>query len=320
MIRKFFIIILFLAFFISCDDSFNPFGDYKDSYVLTCVLRSDSTKQIATISQSFPDLNSNTSGDVNWIQGAEVTVWQEDSVYVFKDSSAVINDPAYGQINIQFYYHPNVVLKPNKFIEIEALLASGKRLKSQGYTPGEIVFNTVSSSIVIPPINTENYIVVWNTVAPGLMYDIKFQIRYLKKVNGVDQEFMIEVPEEYVVNNGEEVPVYPKPNRNTSASFKMEAVNKIMQLISQDDPDKSNYSVYQVPLIQVVALDEGLSRYYSASSGSLEDLTVRVNSIDYTNIEGGFGIFGSYFKTDFSNARLLPEYIQSFGYNVKYEK
>jgi len=317
MTRRILFIIIVLGMFISCDDSFNPYGEYKDKFVLTCILRADSTKQIATISKSYADESSQIPGEINWISGADVTVWQEDSVYVFKDSSAIIDDPVYGQVKMKFYYHPYFKLLPNKYLEIEALLPSGKRLKSSGYSPKEILFNTASSSTVIPPEKTSDFVVAWNTVSSGTIYDVKFQIRYIKRTNGNDEEFMIEVPTEYVLNDGEETPVYPLPSRNISAIFKMEAITKTMQIISGDNPNKSEYIIYQKPVIDVIAMDEGLSRYYSTSSGSFDDLTIRVNSVDYTNIEGGFGVFGSYTKANYINITFSQEYIESFGYIVK---
>lgn len=317
MIRRFLFILILLGIFISCDDSFNPFGEYKDKFVLTCIIRADSTKQVTTISKSYENENSQIQGEVNWIKGAEVTVWQEDSVYVFKDSSAIIDDPVYGQIQIEFYYHPYLKLLPNKLLEIEALLPSGKRLKSSGYSPKQILFNSVSSSTVIPPVKTKNYEIAWNTVSSGTIYDIKFQIKYIKKINGANEEFMIEVPTEYVINNNTETPLYPIPSRNTSSVFNIEAITRTMQLISGDDPKKSDYTVDPNPIIEVIAMDEGLSRYFSTSSGSFDDLTVRVNNADYTNVEGGYGVFGSYIKSSYTSGRLLPEYIESFGYNVK---
>jgi len=311
--------LLFLLIFNSCDDSFNPFGEYTEGYVLTCILRSDSTRQIATISKNFPELNAQNSGLHNWVTGAEVIVWQGDSVYVFKDSSGIIDDPELGPTEISFYYHPNLKLLPNKPLEIEALLSIGKRLKSKSLSPKELIFTNVPSSTVIPPVGNENFIVAWNTVSEGSIYVTNFRIRYLKKINGVDTEFTYTVPVEYVISNEEEKPTYPVPNRNTSESFSIEAIGRAMELISEGEPNKALFTIYQRPIIEVIAMDENLSRYYSIASGTFDDLTVRVNSIDYTNIDGGLGVFGSYIKEKQTITKILPEYIQSFGYDVKFE-
>ena len=156
-------------------------------------------------------------------------------------------------------------------------------------------------------------------MSEGSIYATCLKIRYLKKINGVDTEFTYTVPVEYVVSNEEEKAAYPVPNRNTSESFSVEAIRRTMELISEGEPNKSLFSIYQRPIIEVIAMDENLSRYYSTASGSFDDLTVRVNSVDYTNIDGGLGVFGSYIKEKQTITKFVAEYIQSFGYNVKFE-
>ena len=304
--------------FYSCEDSFNPFGEYTERYVLTCILRSDSTSQIATLSKNYPELNTN-SGLNNWVTGAEVIVWQGDSVYVFKDSSTIINDPELGPTEINFYYHPNLQLLPNKPLEIEALLDIGKRLKSSGLSSKELIFKNVASSTVIPPVGSENFIVAWNTVGEGSIYITSLKIRYLKKINGVDTEFTYKVPVEYLLSNNQEIPAYPTAGRNTSESFSIEAITRAMELISEGEPNKEIFTIYQRPIIEVIAMDENLSRYFSVASGAFDELTVRVNSVDYSNIDGGLGVFGSYIKAKQTITKFLPEFIQSFGYAVKFE-
>lgn len=316
-IIKIFILPIILIFY-SCEDSFNPFGEYSERYVLTCILRSDSTRQIATISKNYPELNNN-SGLRNWVTGAEVIVWQGDSVYVFKDSSTIINDPELGLTEINFYYHPNLKLLPNKPLEIEALLDIGKRLKSSGLSPNELIFENVASSTVIPPVGSENFIVAWNTVGEGSIYITSLNIRYLKKINGIDTEFTYKVPVEYLLSNNQEIPAYPTAGRNTSESFSIEAITRAMELISEGEPNKEIFTIYQRPIIEVIAMDENLSRYFSVASGAFDELTVRVNSVDYSNIDGGLGVFGSYIKAKQTITKFLPEYIQSFGYGVKFE-
>jgi len=304
--------------FNSCDNSFNPYGEYKESYVLTCMLRADSLGQIATITKNYPENSSEYTGLNNWITGAEVTVWQGDAVYVFKDSTGIINDPVLGPKEISFYYHPDLKLLPDQPLEIEALLDFGKRLKATSTSPKSLIFTNVASSTVIPPVGNDNFVVAWSTAGPGDFYVARLMIRYLKKIDGVDTKFTYTVPVEYVMQNGNEVPVYATPHRNTSESFKFTAITRAMELISDGEENKALFTIYQNPIIEAIAMDENLSRYYSVGSDSFDDLTVRVNSTDFTNIDGGFGVFGSYIINNQTITKILPEYIQSFGYNVKF--
>ncbi len=95
----------------------------------------------------------------------------------------------------------------------------------------------------------------------------------------------------------------------------MESINQTLEKISEGDPNKQNYTVFQTPLFNLLAFDAELSRYASSTSQSLNDLTVTLNTADYTNIQGGLGIFGSYIKKNYSSIKFQQNFIESFGYN-----
>jgi virulence-associated protein VapD len=58
-----------------------------------------------------------------------------------------------------------------------------------------------------------------------------------------------------------------------------------------------------------------LSRYVSSTNQAFDDLTVTVNEADFTNVEGGLGIFGAYVNKIYDNIQFQENYIESFGYN-----
>jgi hypothetical protein len=124
-----------------------------------------------------------------------------------------------------------------------------------------------------------------------------------------------DIPKSYISQNGELVPVYPVPGASTTVVYSMDAISRTLQEISVDDPDKSNFSVYQKLIVSLVAYDQPATRYISSTGGTIDDLTVSVDVADYTNIEGGFGLFASYSKKNYTRLRFLEEYIESFGYN-----
>ena len=50
------VFIISSLFFISCEESFDPYGDYVEKFAFTCILRSDESKQYATLFRSYrPD-------------------------------------------------------------------------------------------------------------------------------------------------------------------------------------------------------------------------------------------------------------------------
>jgi hypothetical protein len=304
--------------FISCDADFSPYSEFQEKYSLTCILRSDTTFQTAILSHNYlpdqPDPNSYTNDPS--IVGADVRVWYNDSVYVLSDSSET--DSSRYKEPFRYYYNNRFIINPNEEIEIEVLLPNGRRLYSSSVTPKDIIFSD-GSDVIIPPVNSDFVNFIWLASEQGAYFSPKFEIKYLQVVNGIQVLKTIEVPIKYVTRNGNLTPLYPEASNRTNIVYSMESIALTLEKIAEGDPDKQNYSVFQTPLFNLLAFDAALSRYTSSTSQSLNDLTVTLNTADYTNINGGFGIFGSYIKKNYSSIKFQQNFIESFGYNFIFD-
>ena len=125
----------------------------------------------------------------------------------------------------------------------------------------------------------------------------------------------MDIPIRYVSQENESTPVYPSPGASATIVYNMDAVTRVLQEISENDPNKGNFSIYQNLTFNLCAYDIPASRYISSTGGSIDDLTVSVDVADYSNIEGGYGLFASYSKKNYTKLRFLQNYIESFGYN-----
>jgi hypothetical protein len=303
-------------FFFSCEEDFSPFGEYHEKYSFTCILKSDTKSQIAFLSHSYRpnghDPYENTIDPA--IVGADIRVWYNDSVFVFRDTIVERIDTSRYKTPLHFYYNDQFGVQNYKTVELEVLLPNGKRLKSSSETPAVILFDD-ESEVIIPPVGKDLVQFLWGELGVGTMFISRLEIRYKQNINGEIFERTKEIPLRYVISNNEEVPVFPKPSQSTTIVYDLNAVAKALEEISAGDPDKQNYSVYQKVIFELVAFDLHASRYVSSISGSIDDLTVSESVSDYTNIEGGFGIFGSYSKKNYDRLKFLESYIQTFGYN-----
>ncbi len=317
---KFLIAVSLIVFVsISCDENFNPFGEYKEKYILTCLLDGNSNYQVATLSKSYFTGTfspyDNTTDPA--LESAEIRVWVSDSVYLFKDSTTQRLDTSHYNTPFKFYYTNKVKPTFGKVVEIEALLPSGKKLRSSTVTPNDISFSNQNPN-VIPPVNNNFLVFSWQSQSTYTFYDIRIIVTYYKNESGTNIKYEKEIPITYKTQGGADEPIYPLAGRQTFVSYPMDVITKFMESISGGDADKSNYTVEIKPKVEVLVMDEALSRYYSSTSESLNDLTVRLDENDYTNIEGGFGIFGTYLAKRYSAISFVASYIQSFGYNVIY--
>jgi hypothetical protein len=304
------------VFVLSCEEDFNPYGDYVEKYAFTCILKSDESFQTATLFRSYrPDgFDPYTYTTDPSVIGADIRVWYNDSVFVFRDSSVARIDTSRYKTPFNFYYIKSFNIKSRKLIELEVLLPNGKRLRSSSVTPGEIVFED-KSDVIIPPVGKNIIQFFWNTLEDGTFFSPRLVIRYKQNINGEIIDKVKDVPLRYVNQGNELVPVYPSPSAASTVVYNLDAITKALEEISEGDPNKQNYSVFQKVIFSLVVFDLPTSRYISSTGGTIDDLTVSVDVADYTNIQDGFGLFGSYLKKNYNKLRFLQNYIESFGYN-----
>lgn len=312
------IIILFVFILIGCEENFSPKGEFEEKFALTCIVRGDTSLQIASIYSSYdvegydPSVHQENPAYF----GADIRLWYQDTVYVFKDSSVFnSNNP---DSLFHFYYLDN--FKPsatNELIEIEATLKNGKRLKASCYTPARFVFDTKETSNTIPPVNTSTVNIVWDSDSNNNFFVGRIKVKYFLNMGGnVEQKWLI-LPVKLISHEGELIPIYPVPSKSHAIAYSVSAINNVMQSISSGIDNKATITVSNKAVVEVLSIDENLSRYYSSLQED-NKYTVRVNESDYSNVDGGFGLFGS-LQMNSRKITVQPEYIESFGYKVFYE-
>lgn len=312
----FLLLLSLVVVFYSCDEDFNPYGEYRDKYVFTCILKSDEAYQVAYLSHGYrpPGVDPYENTTDPSIDNGDIRVWYNDTVYVFRDTLIARTDQSRYKDPIHIYYNNRFAVKNNKTIELEVLLPGGKRLKSISETPGEIKFDDKSETLV-PPVDDDNVQFIWKQLDEENIYIGSLKMRYRQDINGEIIENTKIIPSRYVISKNVETPYYPVASSSPNTYFEVSAVTKALQEISEGDPDKQNYSIYARLSFNLIAYDLPASKYVSSVSGSVDDLTVSENVSDYTNIEGGFGIFGSYAKKTYDRIVFSESFIRSLGYN-----
>jgi hypothetical protein len=322
---KLLIIVLSVVFiFNSCDDSVNPKADFEEEYILSCIIRADTTYQMATISHTYNvegfDPGTNTSDP--FIKGARIKIYYNDAVYDFRDTSIARSGDARYNTPLNFYYTNKLQPIYSLPIKIEALLPNGKLLKAESEVISlSTVFLHATSNTLPPQAGASKISFNWGelnvpVISKGIYYSPELVILYSYNNKGIKEKRQKKVPV-YLLNtiNGKE-PVYPRIVTGIfDTSFEMEAVNRAMEEISEGDPDKSNY-IIENAIFRLLMMDAALANYYSLQKTFLDEFSVRINQPDVTNIQGGLGIFGSYSIKQIS-LEIAGNYISSFGYSTK---
>ena len=134
----------------------------------------------------------------------------------------------------------------------------------------------------------------------------------------VDKKILVPLALYYTFDeSGNLIPHNAELSFNNSCLTTLKTINETMQKISSNDPNKKDYIITKV-LFNVISLDPDLSKFYSAYNSYTEDFSIKLRQTDYTNVGGGKGIFGVYYK--FSIPLTVDDfYIRSFGYQYRPE-
>ena len=92
----------------------------------------------------------------------------------------------------------------------------------------------------------------------------------------------------------------------------MDTIDRLMKSISEGDDDKQNYTILTM-ILDVHVYDINLSNYFVTTSQVLDDFSVQLDEVEFSNVEGGLGIFGSFITKKYV-LKFDREYVGSFGY------
>ena len=289
----FFIIIISI---ISCENNFTPVVNFKKQYALNCIIRGDTTIQYAAILQSFS--KEDFSKESAFVSGAFLKLNYDGQDYVFSDTSS--EDPD----NISYYYLKGFKPEKGKQLKIEAELPDGTILKSSTQTPDPAIL-IFEGDKNIPPDNFSNvFSINWRLInydGEPLYFKPFLFIEYRKNINGKIVYMQKEVPVQYNTEDGKYVPVYPKISLNNSIEYSMDAINQSFTDLKEAD-SLTNYDILNAKFVLWV-YDKNLATYISSTEGFQEDFSLRIEAADFTNVQGGYGIFGSFLKYE-TNIKL----------------
>jgi hypothetical protein len=276
-------------------------------------MRSDTTLQIVTLTGSYEPgdgFNPLTNHQNPAIANAQVNMWYKDTLYQMRDTIIMRQDTSRYKDPVHCYYVNNLKPQYNEYIDIEALLPNGLLLQSSTKLP-DVAPNSFfdkNNDRTIPPTDKDSITVKWAAL-DNTIYSPKIYIIYY--VKGSTQERKWPVPLFYTSENGVDTDVYPKQTKTNYVNISMETIEKVINEIPQGDY-KKNYSISALE-VEVVVYDENLTTYYLSLQNGLDAFTVRLDNPDYSNVQGGYGIFGSYYRTDYS-IRISYNYLESLGF------
>ena len=313
-------VIIISLFIISCEEGFEPTADFKEDYVMYGIVNGDSTYQSVVISKSYSSDNfdpySNTSDPD--IKDAIVIIKGENKEYFLRDTSVERSSQSQYSVPQHFYYTNEFKPKLGEKIELQAILPNGKVLISKTTMPNYSLFFWSNDDEVLPINRIYNKVLFrWElrNPSPNLIYLPKFLIHYFQTVGGTNLKKTKEVPLNFVKIGNSLQESFPTASGTKYVLYDTTIVYNTLKEL------KGAGSASDITIIkgevELTIMDENLGSYYSSIQTLNDGFTIKIYETNYSNINGGIGIWGSY-NTIRKDIQILPEFIQSFGYKSFY--
>lgn len=313
------IAITLVLLFSSCEEEIFPKGELFDTYVFSCVLDGNTDYQTAFITRSYDvdgfDPYSNPIDPS--IANARIKLIHDGNLYEFRDTTITneSDDRYTGQKH--FYYLDNFRPLANKDVTIEVELADGTILSSES-TTFPIYLTSSSfyrSDHLIPPENpTQQFLYFkWGDFTESVYFTPKLTIKYSQIVN--EELIPMEIIVPHFVVDGD--PSYPGLMIGDNTIYPMETLDYALESIPEAGVPDSTYVIHNA-YFSLLLTDKELATFYSAAKTFSDSYSVTLIEPEYTNIDGGLGIFGSFIKYEF-NIPISGAYIETFGYLDRYD-
>jgi len=321
--RKILLVVFFTAISLisfSCEEDFSPKTPFKEQYVLNCIIRASNTASniplIATLYKTYTidgyDPMDNKTDPA--IIGADIKIYHQNKVYTMADTSMPRTDTSRYTTPKTFYAVSGIKFKSGDSVKIVATLKNGVVLSSAVKIPPSFSF-TANKYIIDPTEPTKEgnvWRVSWNTSDYSLLFAPKLNLNYYYKENGKDVAYTKVIPLRYSMINNVLSPYFPKMSKGTALEYSFASFDSAMTQISQNVSNKNLFKI-SYPTFEVTTLEENLASYYSTSNGYMDDVTIRLDEGEYSNIKGGLGIFGASY-TSTQTYVFDDSYISGFGY------
>lgn len=316
--KKFLLLTVLILFFNGCDESFDPKKNFTEKYLLYSIIKADSSLQVAMIAKSFEvdGFNPGLYQGNPFEAGSTVSIYNSRTreTTLLSDTSAMVLPQFPGET--PFYKAERVNPRANDTITMVAVTPNGSTLVGKTVIPPPPVLRLSNSQIttVTNDPNRTTWDVSW-TIQGDFIFVPKLTLFYATDKNGVVKGYRIEIPLTYIDSDNGRIPFYPSSTRARGLSFDFEVIDDIMAQISEGDMDKFSY-VIQDAVFELLILDNNLANYYSSTEGFLDEFSVRLDEVTYSNVEGGLGVVGST-SVITRKVNIEANYVQGFGYRSR---
>jgi hypothetical protein len=294
---------LIIALINGCDTSFDPRGQYQKSLVVYSILSNRSDTQYVRVYTTYNpsgfDPGENTTDAT--VRNAAVVLTDDSTTYRLRDTLITRVDKSRYTNDLGSYATYHCQLRPGKTYRLTVASDQGN-VQAAVNVPGRgLLIPNNSFVLQAPDKYVTEYISVTIQISPLTQgYIVRLYIDYEVKV-GLDWVYQREeIPSSVVSGSGSDAQYdYPRLTRRltdinqpiVNIYFPLPIYNAVFKrIVSQYGTDGFRLKSATYILTQVEA---NLYKYFNIVNGFQDQYSIRTDQPDFSNIQGGFGVFGA---------------------------
>ncbi|MBI4419065.1 MAG: DUF4249 family protein [Ignavibacteriales bacterium] len=292
----------------ACSEDLNPKGPFVESLVVFAVLSPGQAEHIVRVTTTYnpPGFDPLEHLTSNQVANATVILQVGSTVTILRDTTFPRPDAGRYQDSIRAYVYSAPTIERGSAYML-SVSAPGYNTVTATTTPpssGILELDVRSRTALISPDVGQEYILVYATPprnAEGHMVRVFLEYEVATQNPGVilREEIPTEIGD--YKDCSTYTATYPKIRRRQNVtgrelwSFPHENyLRTILRVLDRHKGEMVNFVRVTIVLVQA---EEHLYKYYHVVGGFRDEFTIRVDEPNYTNVQGGLGVFGS-FSTD----------------------
>lgn len=313
--------ILALVLLGGCDTSFNPEGAFLDRMVvygvLTPVNQTHYVRLFSTYDPPGVDPLGNTSS--NQITNAVVSLSFDTTTLVLRDTVVARDDPGRYTDSINAFIASPLSVSKGKTYSLTVNSPVYGVLSATTMVPGSPIDVDIDSesrfSLTTPNIGKADISIFINPSSTTEGHAVRIFVEYELPVANPGTLFTEEIPLEitHYQNCTSFESQYPRVRRRelrgSRELWMFPLVNYRRALVKILKTHESTTIDFKRVYVEIVQTDEHLYKYYSVVNGFQDQFSIRVDQPNYTNVQGGLGVFGSFVSdTVVISSNLAPNF------------
>lgn len=287
-----------IIFLVGCDDSVSPYAPFDPRITVFAILNTSTATQVVRAYSSFdPTLgpNGGTAPDT-LLNDAVITLSDQNTAYMLRDTTILRSDLS--------NYGGDIAAKVTsltpafgKTYTLTVQSASKGTVAARTTVPPQAIISIPFLFSLSNPLSYDvsNLGINVQTFSKG--YVLRMLLDYEVLINGIWFPNQDEVPRSFVVQpDGTSVPSYAgldlSGEKLLDLSWPLKNLTYTIRVAVQQ------YNAYHITfkrvVIEIRQYDEHLYNYYQVVRGFRDSRTIRTDAPDYTNVEGGLGVFGAF--------------------------